>query len=116
MFRYRKIKVYSLAQDIILECYSIVEMFPNDEKYSLSKQINRAAVSIISNIAEGSGRFSDKDKIHFFNMSYSSMLEMMCQMELAEKLGYVDEKRFKNFESKVKNLSIRLSNFIKSIK
>jgi four helix bundle protein len=116
MFRYRKIKVYGLAQDVILDCYAMVSGFPEEEKYSLSKQINRAAVSIISNIAEGSGRFSDKDKIHFLNISYSSMLEMMCQMELALKLGYVDDEEFKKFERKVKNLSVRLSNFIKSLK
>lgn len=60
--------------------------------------MRRAAISITSNIAEGSGRSSCKEKIHFFEFSYASLMEVLSQLDVAMDLGYITEEEFNNFE------------------
>ena len=73
--------------------------------------MNRAAISVPSNIAEGTARSTVKDKVHFINIAYGSLMELICQMEIALDLGYIDNDTQEEFISKAKNLSIKLSNF-----
>ena len=61
----------------------------SDEKHAMSNQLRRASVSITSNIAEGVNRYSVKDKSHFIEMSYGSLMEVSSQFEIAEELGYI---------------------------
>jgi four helix bundle protein len=67
----------------------LTEGFPKKEKFGLVSQINRAAISIASNLAEGSARTSLKDQSHFTQLAYSSLMEMSCQFVLASDLGYM---------------------------
>ena len=69
-FYYRKLKVYHQAKVLVADIYHICQRFPPQESYGLTNQIQRAAVSIPSNIAEGMGRFSIKERIHFIDISY----------------------------------------------
>ena len=73
--------------------------------------MNRAAISVPSNIAEGTARSTKKDKVHFINMAYGSLMELICQMEIASDLGYLNKEDRDKFVTKAKNLSVKLSNF-----
>ena len=71
-FSFEKLAVWQEARELVVECYSLVSKFPKEEKYALGDQIRRAVVSIASNIAEGSGRVSLKEKMHFIEIAYGS--------------------------------------------
>ena len=88
-FYYRKLKVYHLSKALVVDIYNLCKNFPSQESYGLTNQIQRAAVSIPSNIAEGMGRFSIKERVHFIEISYGSLMEVMCQLEVAELLNYI---------------------------
>lgn len=88
---------------------------PSEEKYALCQQMNRAAVSIPSNIAEGYSRFSTKEKMHFMNMAYGSLMELTCQYEIAKDLGYISQEQLNKYIDKAKNLAVKISNFRKAI-
>ena len=88
-FFYRKLKVYQDAMILLEDVYNLTKKFPQQELYGLTNQIQRAAVSIPSNIAEGMGRFSIKDRIRFIDISNGSLMEVMCQLEIAHRLGYI---------------------------
>lgn len=114
-FYFQNLEVYQLGKEIVTINYRITKTFPQDEKFCLINQMNRAAISIPSNIAEGTSRNSNKDKVHFLNIAYASLMELICQMEIAFELKYIDKEEQDNFISKAKNLSIKLSNFKKII-
>lgn len=69
--------------------YALIKSFPAEEKFGLVNQMNRAAVSVASNLAEGSSRTSLKDQAHFSQIAYSSLMELACQLTIAEDLEYL---------------------------
>lgn len=91
MYRFNKLEVYKLSRELIKENYKLTRKFPKLESYSLVQQMNRSSVSIASNIAEGTARNGNKDKKHFINISYSSLMELVCQLEVSYDLGYISE-------------------------
>ena len=93
-FYYRKLNVYHKSMELVANIYRLSRGFPEDEKFGLSNQIQRAAVSIPSNIAEGMGRFSNKERIHFLEIANGSLMEVMCQLEAAKMLGYISQLQF----------------------
>ena len=95
VFGYRKLIAYQKAKEIIKRTYKLLKMFPSEERWAMCDQLRRASVSITSNIAEGVNRFSVKDKSHFIEMAYGSLMEVSSQLEIAEELGYItSEERF----------------------
>jgi four helix bundle protein len=100
-FYYRKLKVYHQAKEIVVDIYNLSKHFPPQESYGLTNQIQRAAVSIPSNIAEGMGRFSIKERLHFIEISYGSLMEVMCQLEIAETLNYITNEDLATEEKKI---------------
>jgi len=115
MFAFQKLKIYQLSKELVLYNYKLVKKFPVEEKYALVQQMNRAAVSIPSNIAEGTSRRSKKDKAHFINISYGSLMELICQMEIALELNYISDNEFDDFSKMARNLAVKMSNFQKAI-
>lgn len=89
VFGYRKLIAYQKGKDVVKRTYQLLKKFPSDEKHAMSNQLRRASVSITSNIAEGVNRYSVKDKSHFIEMSYGSLMEVSSQFEIAEELGYI---------------------------
>ena len=85
-FGFQKLEIYQLAKELVLENYRNTKTFPENERYALIQQMNRAAISIPSNIYEGYVRDSVKDKCHFLNMAYGSMMELVCQYETSKEL------------------------------
>lgn len=72
------------------QTYRLIDQFPAAEKYALSDQVRRAAVSVPSNIAEGCGRASNRDYAHFLSIARGSLYETMTQLEMAKELGYIE--------------------------
>jgi len=78
---------------LVKEIYRVTESFPNSEKYGLSNQIQRAAVSVVSNIAEGVSRFSLKEQLRFIEIAYGSLTEVYCQLMIAMDLNYINKEK-----------------------
>ena len=109
MFAFQKLEVYRLSVNFVKDVYSLINTFPDTERFALCSQIRRASVSIPSNIAEGVSRISDKEKAHFIEISYGSLMEVFCQTEIAKELGYIADGQFEEIEEKVERLSKLLS-------
>lgn len=87
---YRDLIVWQKAMDLVEAIYRATAAFPREEIYGLTSQLRRAAVSIPSNIAEGNGRNTTRDYLHFLGMAYGSVKEVETQVLIAERLRYVD--------------------------
>ena len=98
-FYYRKLTVYHKAMQLVANIYQLTRRFPQEERLGLTNQIQRAVVSIPSNIAEGMGRFSNKERIHFLEIANGSLMEVMCQCEVSLLLGYIDQQHFDEQET-----------------
>ena len=80
---------WKMAHRVVLNTYKITKGFPEEEKFCLVSQMRRAAISVTSNIAEGFGRSSSKEKRHFYSISKGSLMELESQLFVAQDLGYV---------------------------
>ena len=87
---YRDLIVWQKAMDLVEVIYHTTAAFPKEEIYGLTSQLRRAAVSIPSNIAEGNGRNTTRDYVHFLGMAYGSVKEVETQVLIAERLRYVN--------------------------
>ncbi|MCQ9204814.1 MAG: four helix bundle protein [Omnitrophica bacterium] len=91
---FRDLKVWNKGYELVLEIYKLTKSFPQDEKFGLTQQIRRAAVSVIANIVEGNKRRSSKDFRHFLNMSEGSLEEVKCYLILSKDLGFIKDKDY----------------------
>lgn len=82
-FGYRKLIAYQKAKEVVKKTYKLLKKFPKEEQYAMCDQLRRASISITSNIAEGMNRYSVKDKSHFLEMAYGSLMEVSSQFEMA---------------------------------
>ncbi|MCR5039708.1 MAG: four helix bundle protein [Bacteroidales bacterium] len=89
VFGYRKLIAYQKAKEVVKRTYKLLKKFPVEERYAMCDQLRRASVSITSNIAEGVNRYSVKDKSHFIEVAFGSLMEVSSQFEIAEELGYI---------------------------
>ena len=89
-WKHRRLEVWQEARELVRRIYGVSNNFPKTEKFGLADQINRAAVSVPSNIAEGSSRESPADFVHFLVIARGSLAEIDTQLTIAEDLGYVD--------------------------
>lgn len=94
---------------LVKEVYRLLKKFPKEEQYAMCDQLRRAVISITSNIAEGSGRASSKEKVHFLEISYGSLMEVLSQMDVACDLDYITKEDFNNIEVMVENVGRPLS-------
>lgn len=91
-FYFKKLDVYNYSKGLVKYIYLLLKKFPKEEEYALCNQLRRAVISVPSNIAEGFGRTSSKEKIHFIDIAYGSLMEVECQIEISAELGYVSYK------------------------
>ena len=111
-----KLKIWNASIDLCVEVYEAVANMPNDERYGLSSQIKRSAVSIPSNIAEGYERQTDKELIQFLYIAKGSCGEVRTQLIIAQKTRIIDENNSTILIQQSKILSSKILNFIKYIK
>ena len=94
----------------------MVDTFPMKEKYGLTDQLRRAVISIPSNIAEGLGRSTHKDKGHFMQIAYGSLMEVLAQVDIACDVGYISTEQFLKMEQLIVEESKLLHGMINSLK
>jgi len=91
LYSFEKLRVWRDARVFIKKIYTISKAFPKEEQFGLIPQIRRAAVSIAANIAEGSSRTTKKDRAHFTQIAYGSLLEVLSHLYVALDLEYIKE-------------------------
>ena len=114
-FYFRKLDVYHLSKRIVANVYALTKSFPAAEQHGLTNQLQRAAISVPSNIAEGMGRFSQRERIHFLEIALGSLMEVMCQLEIAEMLGYVNKSQLDAMEQLLLQATRMLTKLRKNI-
>ncbi len=116
VFGYRRLIAYQKAKEIVKQSYKLLKKFPAEERWALCDQLRRSSVSITSNIAEGVNRFSVKDKAHFIEIAFGSMMEVSSQMEIAEELGYITTDERLSMDGLVEEEARLLSGLLNSYK
>lgn len=116
IFGYRKLIAYQKAKEIVKRTYKLLKKFPAEERYAMCDQLRRAALSITSNIAEGVNRFSVKDKAHFIEIAYGSLMEVSSQMEIAEELEYISTEDRMSMDLLIEEEARLLSGLLNSYK
>lgn len=113
---FKDLKVWQKAFDMSIEIYNATRFFPDEEKYGLSSQMRRAAVSIPSNIAEGHGRSSKQEFIHFLSIARGSASELMTQILISQKLGFCSENITSEIISNLTEIDKMIVSLIKYLK
>ena len=116
MHSFRKLQVYITARELVKAVYALLETMPPTEKFALSDQLRRAVISVPSNIAEGLGRSTNKDKGHFMQIAYGSLMEVLAQLDVANYIGYISDEQFQQLEKLIVEESKLLSGMINHLK
>ncbi len=116
MFKFEKLDVWQKAVDYADLIYRITQSFPVEERFGLTSQLRRSAVSVSSNIAEGSSRSSDTDMARFIEIAYGSLLESVSEMEIAKRQRLLNNDMFGKAYKKAENLAKMLSGFRRTLK
>ena len=104
-YSFEKLNVWQEAKKLVVDVYHLLDEFPKFEKYALCDQIRRAVVSVPSNIAEGSGRKSLKEQIHFLEISYGSLMETYNQLLIAIDLTYITEESVEAIKPRIDSVA-----------
>ncbi len=116
MHRYKDLKVWQKAMELAKEVYEITASFPKEEKYGLTSQINRSAVSVPSNIAEGAGRNSNNEFVHFLSIASGSLCELETQLILSVTFKYFETKKLEELSERIKELQNMIFKLQESLK
>lgn len=108
-YDYKQLDVYKEAKSLVLMVYALLKKFPKEEQYALCDQLRRAVISIPSNIAEGSGRNSSKEHVHFIEIAYGSLREVDCQLDVAHDLGYISKEELDDVAKRIRKVASILS-------
>ena len=101
---------------MVKRTYKLLKKFPAEERYAMCDQLRRASVSITSNIAEGINRYSVKEKAHFIELAYGSLMEVSSQLEIAEDLRYITTEDRMSMDELIKEVARLLSGLQNSYK
>ena len=114
--KFTDLTVWQESHKLVLLIYNVTKKFPSEEKFSLTNQIRRAVVSVTSNIAEGFGRQTKTDTIHFYIMARGSLLELQNQIIIAKDINIITEDEFNIFMEQAVISHKLLNGLIRSIK
>jgi four helix bundle protein len=112
---FRELVAWQKAMSLVTEIYRVTDNFPSREIYGLTAQVRRGAVSIVSNIAEGKGRVSKKEFVHFLSNARGSLCEVRTQLEVATNLGFLDQGAFAGLDEKAQEVGRIVDGLMKSI-
>lgn len=116
MRNFRNYEVWKDGVEFSAHVYKLTEQFPKKEMYALCDQLQRASVSIPSNVAEGCSRRSQNEFAHYLEISLGSSYEIETQMEIAHILMYVDDNQYVDIIDKVQSIEKKLTNLINTIR
>lgn len=100
-YAFENMRAWQEARKLVVEVYRLLDGFPKFESYALCDQIRRAIVSVPSNLAEGSGRISTKEQMHFYEIAYGSLMEAYNQLIIAADLEYIGNEQMKNIQPQI---------------
>ncbi|HSK72251.1 MAG TPA: four helix bundle protein [Pyrinomonadaceae bacterium] len=112
---HRDLIAWQKAMNLTVEIYRITKNFPKDELYALTSQIRRCSASIAANIAEGQGRRLSGEFNQFLGNARGSLLELDTHIELAFRVGYINEKQHNNLQEKINEVGRILNGLMRSI-
>ena len=115
MFSFEKLLVYQKARELVKEVYKLQKRFPAEERFALGDQIRRSIISVTSNIAEGSGRDNNKEKIHFLEIAFGSLMEAFSQLQNAQDIEYISETEVENIRLQFEEISKMISGLKSSL-
>ena len=109
MYSFEKLQVWKDIRSMIKDVYELTATLPEIEKFGLVMQMRRAAISVSSNLAEGSSRTSPKDQAHFYQMAYSSMMELLSQFIVSFDLKYISESNYLDIRQDIEGITYKLN-------
>ncbi len=112
---FERLTVWQKSRQLIKLIYALISKFPHEERFGLSDQLRRAVISVASNLAEGSGRISYKEKIHFCEIAYGSLMEVSCQLFIAYDLAYISLEELEDVQAFINELDMQLCAFRRSL-
>ena len=113
---FKNLKIWQLGIELIMEVYAISKQFPTEERYGLTTQVNRSALSVPSNIAEGSGRGTNKDFANFLSIAIGSLYELETQIIVARQLNFIKEEQFNKLSKMVNELEKMINGIRNNLK
>ena len=116
MNRYQDLKVWQKAMDLVEIIYELSKSFPDEEKFGLTSQIRRSAVSIPSNIAEGSGRSSKKEFLQFLSIATGSLFELDTQIMITKRTGIIDSTKQSEMSLRIEEIHRMIFGLMNSLK
>ena len=108
-FSFEKLNVWKESIVLIKEIYKITSEFPDNEKFGLVSQLRRGAISISSNLAEGTSRNTNKDKPHFTTVSFSSLMEVLNQLIISKELEFLSEEKYIEVRKQIEKVANMLN-------
>ena len=113
---FKALDIWKRSRTLVKQIYLITRDFPSDEKYGITSQIRRAAISIPSNIAEGCGRKSEKGLSNFLDMAIGSNCELETQFYLANDLGFINQQKMANLSDEIRQIRRMIIGYQKTLK
>lgn len=116
MHNFRQLQIWKEGRALVKEIYIMLKLFPEAEKFGLISQISRCAISVPSNIAEGSSRSSDKEFSHFLSIALGSLFELETQLLISADLGYLNSEQTDSLILNIVQLQKKIVAFKKTLK
>ena len=107
-YYFEKLDVFQRTRKLVASVYRVTDNFPADERFSMTSQVRRAALSILANIAEGNSRITQKDQAHFTSISFSSLMELLSLTMICSDLNYISVETYNSFRLDVDIIAIQL--------
>ena len=114
VYAFEKLQTWKDARVMVKLIYQLTGKLPEYEKYGLASQMRRAAISVVSNIAEGSGRPSKKDQAHFYSIAYSSCIELLNQAIISNDLEFITECEIGQMRNEIEKVTFKINALRKS--
>jgi len=114
-FGFEELNAYKYSRALVKSVYVLLEKFPYSERNALTDQLRRAVISVPSNIAEGMGRMSSKEQVHFIEISYGSLMEVLCQIQLARDLNYISDEELSEKKNQIQSTAKLISGLRSSL-
>lgn len=114
IFSFEKLKVWQKARNLSVMIYKVTKLFPDEERFGLISQMRRCTISIFSNIAEGTGRHTAKDKARFTEIAYGSALELLNQIIVSNDLEFITNDNYEHIRTELTEITAMLNALRKS--
>ena len=113
-YGFEKLSVWQNSRSLVKQIYCLTKELPSEERFCIGSQMQRAIVSVSSNIAEGASRSSKKEQGHFYQTAYASLMEVLCQLILCLDLEYIMESEYSNIRESIEKISYQINQLRKA--